>query len=46
MNITVDDGILCWIPKTVLFNGKLYDAPLNILPYLVRQTLLEHLKTK
>lgn len=46
MNITIDNGSLSWTPKIVLFNGKLYSAPLNILPYLVRQTLVEYLKQK
>ncbi len=44
--ITIDDGTLSWTPKTVLFNGKLYQAPLNILPYLVYQTVIQYLKQK
>ena len=36
-----DDGSLLWIPKTVIFEGKEYPAPLDLLPYFARKILLE-----
>jgi hypothetical protein len=46
MKIEVDDGKLCWIPKTVIYNGKIYPAPLNLLPILTRQVIIEYLTEK
>jgi len=31
--IELDDGSLTWIPKTVILDGKEYDAPLDLISY-------------
>lgn len=41
--VEFDDGKLVWTPKTVIYNGKEYPAPLNILPFLVREVMYEYL---
>lgn len=42
MNKTeIEKGQLTWTPKTVIYNGKEYPAPLNILPIMVQQIILE-----
>lgn len=42
-SIELDNGQLTWIPKTVLYRGKEYLAPLNILPMLAQDVMLEFL---
>lgn len=34
---------IVWIPKTVIFEGKEYPAPLNVLPILTGRLLIEML---
>ncbi len=41
MTIEIENGQLRWTPKIVLFKGKLYKAPLDLLPYLVYNTILK-----
>ncbi len=43
MNVELEKGQLTWIPKTVIFEGKEYLAPLDLLPLLVHRTMLEFL---
>jgi len=44
--IEMHKGQLSWIPKTVIFEGKEYPAPLNLLPIFVARTIIEYLKEK
>ena len=46
MNIEIDIDSLYWRPKTVIFNGKEYPAPLNLLPLLTHYCLIELLHEK
>ena len=41
--IEIEKGQLTWIPKTVIFEGKEYPAPLDLLPILTYRTMLEFL---
>lgn len=41
--IEIEKGQLTWTPKTVIFEGKEYTAPLNLLPILTYRTMLEFL---
>jgi hypothetical protein len=41
--IELEKGQLTWTPKTVLFEGKEYPAPLNLLPILTYRTIIEFL---
>jgi hypothetical protein len=41
--IEIEKGQLTWIPKTVIFEGKEYPAPLDLLPILTYRTILEFL---
>jgi hypothetical protein len=41
--IEIEKGQLTRIPKTVIFEGKEYPAPLNLLPILVQRNMLEFL---
>jgi hypothetical protein len=41
--IEIEKGQLTWIPKTVIFEGKEYQAPLDLLPILAYRTMLEFL---
>lgn len=38
--IEVHNGELAWVPKLVIYEGREYPAPLNLLPILVRGVLL------
>ena len=40
------DNKLAWIPKTVVFEGKEYPAPLDILPLMACRVILEMLEEK
>jgi hypothetical protein len=37
---------IVWIPKTVIFEGKEYPAPLNVLPLLTGRLLIEMLEER
>lgn len=37
---------ITWIPKTVIFEGKEYPAPLNVLPILTGRLLIEMLEER
>ena len=37
---------IVWIPKTVIFEGKEYPAPLNVLPLLAGRLLIEMLEER
>ena len=39
--IELHKGQLSWNPKSVIFEGKEYPAPLDLLPILVYRTILE-----
>ena len=39
--IEIEKGQLTWVPKTVIFEGKEYPAPLDLLPILTYRTMLE-----
>ena len=39
--IEIHNGQLSWTPKTVIFEGKEYAAPLDLLPYLVYKVIIE-----
>lgn len=41
--IELENGQLTWVPKTVIFEGEEYSAPLNLLPIFVYRTMLEFL---
>jgi hypothetical protein len=41
--IEIEKGQLTWIPKTVIFEGKEYPAPLDLLPILTYRTVIEFL---
>ena len=41
--IEIEKGQLTWIPKTVIFEGKEYPGPLDLLPILTYRTILEFL---
>lgn len=41
--IEIHKGELSWIPKTVIFEGKEYPAPLDLLPILARRVMIEYL---
>lgn len=41
--LELEKGELTWIPKTVIFEGKEYPAPLDLLPYFAYKTALEFL---
>jgi hypothetical protein len=41
--IEIEKGQLTWIPKTVIFEGKEYPAPLDLLPILAYRTMMEFL---
>jgi len=38
-----DSGQFTWIPEWVIFEGKKYSAPLDLLPILTYRTMLEYL---
>lgn len=42
----IEKGQLRWIPKTVMFKGKLYKAPLDLTAYIVGNVLIEMLKER
>ena len=37
---------IAWIPKTVIFEGKEYSTPLNVLPILTGRLLIEMLEER
>lgn len=39
--IELDGGQLTWTPKSVIFEGKEYQAPLDLLPILAMQVMVE-----
>lgn len=41
--IELDKGQLTWVPKTIIFEGKEYKAPIDLLPILVYRTAIEFL---
>jgi hypothetical protein len=41
--IEIEKGQLTWTPKTVIFEGKEYTAPLDLLPILTYRTMFEFL---
>ncbi len=41
--IELEKGQLTWIPKTVMFEDKEYQSPLNLLPILTYRTIFEFL---
>ena len=41
--IEIEKGQLIWTPKTVIFEGKEYPAPIDLLPILTYRTMLEFL---
>lgn len=41
MSIEIHKGELAWVPKTVIWEGKEYPAPLDLLPFLVRKVIIE-----
>jgi hypothetical protein len=41
--IEIEKGQLNWVPKIVIFEGKEYSAPLDLLPILAYRTMLEFL---
>ena len=41
--IEIEKGQLTWTPKTVIWEGKEYSAPLDVLPMMVRQVVIETL---
>ena len=43
MEIEIHKGELTWTPKTVIYNGRAYPAPLDLLPMLVQQVVIEEL---
>lgn len=43
MEIDIDNK-LAWIPKTVIFEGKEYPAPLNLLPLMSYRVIIEMLE--
>jgi hypothetical protein len=44
--VEIDNGKLTYQPKTVIFEGKVYDAPINVFPLLVQRTLLKVLEER
>ena len=49
MSIEFENGQLSWIPKIVIYKGKEYPAPLNLLPIITMDIMMEILlerKTK
>lgn len=44
--LKIHNGELTWIPKTVIFEGKEYPAPLDLLPILTREVMIEYLIEK
>jgi len=44
--IEIGGDSICWIPKTVIYKGKEYKAPLNILPSLAYDVIVEMLKQR
>ena len=45
MEIDIDSKLV-WIPKTVIFEGKEYPAPLNLLPLMAHRVLIELLEER
>ena len=41
--LELDKGKLTWTPKTVIFEGKEYPAPLDLLPILAYRVMFEFL---
>lgn len=41
--LELDKGQLIWIPKTVIFEGNEYPAPLDLLPVFAYRTMMEFL---
>ena len=41
--IELHKGQLSWTPKTVIFEGRVYSAPLDLLPILAYGIMLEFL---
>lgn len=39
--IEIHKGQLSWTPKKVIFEGKEYAAPLDLLPFMVRQFIIK-----
>jgi hypothetical protein len=46
LSLKLEKGELTWIPKTVIFEGKEYPAPLDLLPILYRRVIYDYLKNK
>ena len=44
--IELENGKLSYTYKTVIFNGKEYLAPLDMLPILIRNTIIDSYKNK
>lgn len=42
-SIELEKGELSWTPKTVIFEGKEYSAPLDLLPIFAYRTMFEFL---
>jgi hypothetical protein len=40
--IEIHKGQLSWIPKTVIYKGNKYSAPLDLLPIMVREVIIKN----